>query len=377
LFGHRRAAVAAFMLVLSLLGPAASAPAATVTLRIEGSKSTIYEGSIRTTARAVDGGDGTGPHACQGTDPSAPSPTPTTALADAAARAGFSWHGTWTPDFDDFFIDSIGADASRAPDGYWSILADGWLTAGGCAETVHEAEDVIFAYGPADHVLELAGPTRVQPGEPFTVLVRDWRADGDGVRHDPMPGATVAGATSGADGEAQVTLARPGWEVLEATRPDAVRSNALLVCAEPCDAPPPPITTPTSMPPAPLPSLTPAAPAATPAGPGPGAAHARPGLRVAWPVPRTVRLGHLLQGFRLRVRIAATARLTAELWTADGDVRLGRTTATRRAGTALLTLRAARAHLPRRRPFSMTVRVTARTTTGASQGTRTTMRVLR
>jgi hypothetical protein len=51
-------------------------------------------------------------------------------------------------------------------------------------------------------------------------------------------GASVGGATTGADGVAAVTFGEEGIYRLKAERADAVRSNALVVCADPAGAAP-------------------------------------------------------------------------------------------------------------------------------------------
>jgi hypothetical protein len=54
----------------------------------------------------------------------------------------------------------------------------------------------------------------------------------------PAAGASVGGATTGADGVAAVTFGEEGIYRLKAERADAVRSNALVVCADPAGAAP-------------------------------------------------------------------------------------------------------------------------------------------
>jgi hypothetical protein len=66
----------------------------------------------------------------------------------------------------------------------------------------------------------------------------------------PAVGASVGGATSGADGHASVTFSTPGVQHVKATRADAIRSNAADVCvfapgSGDCGSAKPPSQTPT------------------------------------------------------------------------------------------------------------------------------------
>jgi hypothetical protein len=129
---------------------AAPARAATVELRVEaaGAAAPLYAGPVVTEPHRVDGGDGSGPHTCDGPAGSAASATATGALDDAMRAAGIPWRGNWDPDFDDFFIERIGAYASRAPDEYWSLTVDGGYAPGGCLATLRDGDQVRFYYGP-------------------------------------------------------------------------------------------------------------------------------------------------------------------------------------------------------------------------------------
>ena len=101
--------------------PAYAAPTK-VKVRVEGATKTIFEGSVRTTAHAVTGDD-TGPHTCDGTNGGAnatPGPTATGALDTASYRAGFSWAGSWSDQFQDFTVDKIGPDAASSSK-FWGV----------------------------------------------------------------------------------------------------------------------------------------------------------------------------------------------------------------------------------------------------------------
>jgi hypothetical protein len=229
-----RACTALIALASLCVGGARSAEAApaTVSLRIEGSNATYFEGPIATDARVLNGGDGTGPHLCDGDDSANPRPTPTTALADAAVAAGFGWRGNWDPSFDDFFIDAIAGEASKPPTAYWSILDNGRYTAGGCTSVVRQGDDVLFAWDTLSRpmILDLVGPSHADVGQAITVQVRTWLEDDSGRRFAPVAGASVGGETTDAAGMARLLFTMPGRQLLKATHYDAVRSNALSVC---------------------------------------------------------------------------------------------------------------------------------------------------
>jgi len=126
------------------------ARAAVVQLRVESSTAPepLFDGEVSTLPHPVDGGDGSGEHACAGPPSGPPSPTATGALDDALRGAGISWRGNWDPSFRDFFIDRIGAFASAPPDDYWSLTVNGRVTAGGCLTTVADGDAIRFFYGP-------------------------------------------------------------------------------------------------------------------------------------------------------------------------------------------------------------------------------------
>ncbi|HWK26106.1 MAG TPA: hypothetical protein VNS09_06060 [Solirubrobacter sp.] len=219
----------------SVAAALAVAAPADLTLRIEGRSTTLYEGSLRTSAAPVDGSDGTGAHDCgAGASP-----------ASALAASGQTWSGTWNPDFLDFFLQRVGPDANDPQaTSYWSILVNWRYGAGICRARVAPGGEVLLAYGPGARVLRLDGPAHAGVGEPFTVSVRDgWIRATTGADGGPVAGAAVGGATTGPDGRATLRFDTPGLQRLKATAPDAIRSNALDVCVgdASCEGAPPPL----------------------------------------------------------------------------------------------------------------------------------------
>ncbi len=148
--GRLRLAAAACVVAAAALVAAAPARAVTVELRVEaaGAPAPLFVGPVATAPHPVDGGDGSGPHACDGPVGAAAAATATGALDDAMRAAGIPWRGSWNPDFRDFFIERIGAYASRAPDEYWSLTVDGAYAPGGCLAALAEGDEVRFFCGP-------------------------------------------------------------------------------------------------------------------------------------------------------------------------------------------------------------------------------------
>jgi len=134
----------------AVMAGGAPARAVVVDLAVESATTSaaLYDGPVETLPHAVDGGDGSGAHDCDGPPGGPPAPTATGALDDALSGAGISWRGNWDPSFRDFFIDRIGPFASEPPDRYWSLTVNGRFSAGGCLATVTDGDAVRFFYGP-------------------------------------------------------------------------------------------------------------------------------------------------------------------------------------------------------------------------------------
>jgi hypothetical protein len=93
-----------------------------VNLRIEGKDSTIYEGKVFTGPQVVTTPSG-GSHSCDGTNNGA-NPAPfangVSALVDSARLCSFPLDGSFSSQFDDFFITKIGdSDSNDGSNRYW------------------------------------------------------------------------------------------------------------------------------------------------------------------------------------------------------------------------------------------------------------------
>ena len=236
-----RCLVLAFATALCAAGIAAAAPV-TVDVRVEGSAATPFEQSISTDAKQVvqagqsrkcDGTNG-------GANPNA-GPTMIGALDDAAAIGGFDWAGTWHDSFEDFFIDRIGPDENEGTANWGLVLNWKQTERGGCQTRIGPGDELLFAYDTFTklHALKLVAPRVAQVGEQFQVEVTD------GATGEAIPGASVEGVLTGADGLATLSYPTAGMKQPKATRFDSVRSNAAPICVyepgtEPCGPAPPP-----------------------------------------------------------------------------------------------------------------------------------------
>jgi hypothetical protein len=229
---HRYLALGGLLLLLCA-APAVAAPV-TVNLRVEGTNGTVFEGPVTTDGKTVTTTAG-GSHKCDGTNggtPNTPGGTPTTALDDASKAAGFTWDGSYSSSFDDFLIERIASDgAVGAPftGNFWNLIVNrAGAQAGGCQIRVNGGDQVLLEWQDGTKPnLQLTAPASAAVGQPVDVTVQQYGSNGTLA---PAVGASVAGATSGADGHASVTFSGTGVQHVKATRADAIRSNAVDVC---------------------------------------------------------------------------------------------------------------------------------------------------
>jgi hypothetical protein len=231
----RNTALIAALALLSL-APAQVALAAPVgsTVRVEGASKTILEVPVTSDGHDVTTASG-GTHPCDGTNNGAypsPVPTPTAALDDAARENNVTFDAEWFGT--DFFVTRV-ADEPQTSSQFWGLFVNGKLSnVGGCQVKLNQGDETLYAFDAFSKtaVLRLAGPGAATVGQPVNVTVTDTQND------IPAAGASVGGATTGADGVAAVTFGEEGIYRLKAERADAVRSNALVVCADPAGAAP-------------------------------------------------------------------------------------------------------------------------------------------
>ncbi len=232
----KRATPVALLLLTACAAPALAAPA-TVTVRVEGARSTTFEGPVTTDGHQVTTPAG-GTFKCDGTNggrPGPAGPTATSALDDAARVGAFSWDATFynDPAFEEFFVSRIGPDTQTTTQFWWLAVNARESTTGGCQARVQAGDEVLWAYNGFGKVpLRLRGPGAATVGQPVNFTVSD-AADGSA-----ETGATVGGAVSGAGGVATLRFTAPGVYRLKAERAGSIRSNALSLCVDRPEAAP-------------------------------------------------------------------------------------------------------------------------------------------
>jgi hypothetical protein len=232
-----RGALPVALAIAAVCPPTAGAAPVSVNLRVEGASSTIFDGPITTDGHTITTASSGGPQPCDGTNAGAfPSavPTATAALDDGARLNGFTWDADWFSSFSDFSVKEVAGEAANTTQ-FWGLVVNfRFSQTGGCTTKVNNGDEVLWVFDAFSktHVLKLAGPAAATTGTPLTVQVTN--AD-DG---SPAVGATVNGATTGADGKATLSFANAGVYKLKADRPDSVRSNSIALCVDPPGADP-------------------------------------------------------------------------------------------------------------------------------------------
>jgi hypothetical protein len=227
---------AALVLLCLTAAPAGFAAPVGVTVRVEGASKTILDEPVTTDGHDVTPASG-GTHTCDGTNAGAhpsPVPTPTAALDDVTRTHNISWDAEWFASFEDFIVTRV-ADESATSSQFWGLVVNGqFASSGGCQTSLTQGDEVVWVFDAfsKNAVLRLAGPGTATVGEPVNVQVTDTQSG------QPAASASVGGATTGSDGVASVTFNQKGIYRLKADRPDAVRSNTLIVCADPAGAAP-------------------------------------------------------------------------------------------------------------------------------------------
>ncbi|KAL9016959.1 MAG: hypothetical protein Q9185_005698 [Variospora sp. 1 TL-2023] len=199
-----------------------------VNLRIEGATKAIYEAPILSGPRNITTASG-GTHECDGTNNNAnptPGNTPTDALDAASKLLKFPYDGTYSPDFEDYFITSIGSSTQTSTQ-FWGLLVNYQFTpVGGCQYIVKAGDDVLWAYDAFNkaHFLKVTPDLLVvKKGSSKVVTVTD------GSTGEAIEGAVINGVTTDANGKATVTFLATGAFEYKATRDDSLRSNALRI----------------------------------------------------------------------------------------------------------------------------------------------------
>ncbi len=220
----------------TILPATAIAAPVTVTLRIEGPDTTLYEGpvtaDISTFKFAADNTDDaafneTTPVRCDAVGDSATTPSPT--FGSALLASGVSLAGQYY----DFgtgpapFVQQVaGVAAPKDFSAYFSAFKNGvGQNFGICGIDAAPGDELLLAYITGKETpIKLAVPARLAPGALGTATVTDYAGR-------PVSGATIDGRVSDADGKVQIgPFTATGPRILKATKPGTVRSNGGQVC---------------------------------------------------------------------------------------------------------------------------------------------------
>ncbi|PWN38976.1 hypothetical protein IE81DRAFT_369446 [Ceraceosorus guamensis] len=203
--------------------------------RVEGTDRTIYEGYVSTSGKDITTPSG-GTHRCDGTNNNAnsfPSGTFTTLINDAP----LDFDGSYSNQFSDFFITSIGGLAQTGSK-FWGVLRNGVFTnAGGCQEQVYPNanDEAMWLYDAFQSNKALLRASLVSSSALFTagqgfVDVQVDQRSPNGGSSSPAGSATIGGVTTNGDGRASIPVpSTPGYYAFKATRGNDGRSNSVLI----------------------------------------------------------------------------------------------------------------------------------------------------
>lgn len=256
---------------LSVLGVAficssrAEAAPTELTVRIEGSAKTLFEGPIETDGHPVQASSDAEQRPCDATNNGAhpePGPTPTAAAADAMELIGEGFDGQWYPGYEDYFLQRWGPDREDAENAaYWGILVDGTFTpVGGCQFLATAGDQVLWVYdafGSRDPLwlsargdlgFPAATTATVGLGEPLTLTVERGEppntsaaagvtvapvATTPGKAFQEVEASSSAAVATDSEGHAAIAFSAPGWHRIKAQEEVGfIRSNRLDVCVE-------------------------------------------------------------------------------------------------------------------------------------------------
>ncbi|KAG8686638.1 hypothetical protein FRC09_014006 [Ceratobasidium sp. 395] len=181
-----------------------------------------------------------------------PGPTCTSALDDAAKLTRFTWDGTYSDSFDDYFVTKIGGSVQTASQ-FWGVLLNWQFTpVGGCQQKVTQKDEILWAYDAFNkaHFLKLDGPATAKVNVPFQGKYRPpvpLSRLTDGSTKAFVPDASIAGLPASAasahglvvsgpadaSGHVTVTFKEPGVKKIKASKDDSIRSNTLTVVVLP------------------------------------------------------------------------------------------------------------------------------------------------
>jgi hypothetical protein len=234
--------VAAALSLLSALavmspGQARAAAPASVTVRVEGLNETKLPPTLVTTTTTPVVKDGNAEHACPGTS----------ALGALQDATGGAWEGPWNSEFKQYEIFSIEGENHPFESGskanyFWELWRNYKSSeVGACGAEAENGEQILYVVGcfgeSCPTALEFANievlATEVAPsanaGETVNVTVKRYKTNGEA---SPAVGASVSEGgttvTTDAQGHATLTAHATGSQLVSATDPGTVRTEAKL-----------------------------------------------------------------------------------------------------------------------------------------------------
>jgi hypothetical protein len=240
--GGRAALAAALTLLLAaalaiaLERPAGAAGAAAITVRVEGTKTTLVPTTAVTLPSTKISKDGVAADSCAGAS---------AAGALQAATHG-DWGGTWSASYKSYFLTSIDGQTFPSTGAeYWAFWVNDAPSAEGiCGYDPKPGDHLLFfpdCYGkkcpPNAGVLGVKAPAVAVVGTPITVSVTAY-SDAKGTPSKAVGALVSAGALrsrTGTGGSARLDFTQPGKLTLDVTAPHAVRTEA-AICVETASA---------------------------------------------------------------------------------------------------------------------------------------------
>jgi len=223
---------AALAAALALTGARAASAAAPITVRIEGTTSTLLPTTVVRLGSAKVVKNGVAADSCSGAS---------AAGALEVATHG-NWKGTWSASYKSYFlssIDGLGFPSTGAK--FWAFwVNDAPATLGICGYDPKPGDSILFfpdCYGKTcpknNGVLGVRAAAVATVGKPLTVTVTAY-SDAKGTP-SAAAGATVSGggvtATTAAGGTATLSFAHAGRVTLKVSAPHALRTEA-AVCVQ-------------------------------------------------------------------------------------------------------------------------------------------------
>lgn len=154
--------------------------------------------------------------------------TPIDQLDAAASLNSFSYDGTWSSAYDDFFITSIGASTQTSTQ-FWGLLVnDQYSPVGGCQMEVESGDRTLWAFDAfsKDHFLKVTPDYAVAEAGSGSVTVTTIDGEYGGV----ISGVSIAGQMSDNYGHVSILIpSEPGCYQFKATKSGSIRSNAFYL----------------------------------------------------------------------------------------------------------------------------------------------------